>query len=190
MQVFRIMGMPDKIIAFDELPERLLEGFELNKADGFPRHWKEFLGKKKRKIPIPPEKDFLTGQVRRFDPIIEEDYYFYLVDMLVNPVIERWKDVCEYVKQNVKDDFRLKEKIEDMAVPLASNKTDGVTLEPEDVVIIPLKKELEKLIIEKKAEPVGVKCSQCDKEFDDKRGLRMHTMKKHPLAEKKEVAPV
>lgn len=137
-QCFRIMGMPDKVLAFDALPERLLKGFELCPADGFPRHWKEWLGKIKKETKIPPEKDFLTGQVRYYNPIVEEDSYFYLVDITLGPVMERWKEIGDFVRRTVSKEIRLTEKLEDMAKPLANNKTDGVTLEPEDVTIIPI----------------------------------------------------
>lgn len=142
MQCFRLMNLPDRVIAFDELPEKLLEGFEMCTADGFPRHWKEWLGKKKRYIKIPPEKDFLTGQVRKFDPIVEEDSYFYLVDWNVQPTVDKWQEVCAYVKSHVDKETRLLDKITDMAVKLAANKSDGVTLEPEDVPVIKIIPEL------------------------------------------------
>ena len=189
--------MPDKVIAFDELPEDLVKGFELCRADGFPRHWKQWLGKKTKVTQAPPERDALTGQVRRFDPIIEEDSFFYLVDWTLGPVVEKWKMVCDYVRQNVSKDVRLSEKIDDMALPLAPNKTDGVTLEPEDVVIIPLPAVNAALADARgnellKTAPINLmKCTAegCTSEFEGKfarNALRMHTQKKH----KKEVAPV
>lgn len=137
-QCFRIMDMPDRVIAFDELPARLLEGFEMCRSEGFPRHWKEWLGKRKKVTKLAPERDPLTGQIRRFDPLVEEDYYFYLVDWTVNPVVEKWEEVCDFVKSHVDKDVRLMERIGDMAKPLAANKSDGVTLEPEEVTVIPI----------------------------------------------------
>ncbi len=197
-QVFRLMGGPDRIIAFDSLPDRLLEGFELCEAAGFPRHWKEWMGKTKRFIKIPPEKDFLTGQVRRFEPIVEEDSYFYLVDWNLRPVAERWDNICDFVKRVVPKEFRLKENIGAMALPLAANTSDGVTLEPEDVVIIPIPLEYqeksdkivepiagEKNVLRGNDDPQIVKCQEagCTSEFEGKHAknaLRMHAMKKHP----------
>lgn len=199
MQCFRLMNMPDRVIAFDALPERLVEGFELCRADGFPRHWKDWLGKVKKVTKIPPEKDFITGEVRRFAPIVEEESCFYLVDWTLKPIEEKWKEICDYVRQNVDKEFRLMEKIEDMAKPLADNKTDGVTLEPEEVVVIPLPKPL---LTSDGSELKNVpretfKCTEsgCKSEFDTKQGVRMHKMKRHPLKEasveeKKEVAPL
>lgn len=188
MQCFRLMGMPDSVIAFDALPESLVSGFEMCKADGFPRHWKEWLGKKKRKIEIPPEKEFLTGQVRRFDPIVEEDSYFYLVDWTIQPTVEKWEKVCDYVRQNVSKDFRVSERLGDMAKKLAANKTDGVTLEPEEVVVIPLPKASEALVTAaaepKKADTVNCPEEGCSFEAQGsyaKNSLRMHKTKKHKV---------
>jgi len=198
MDVFRLMSMPDRVIAFEGLPENLLKGFELCRAEGFPRHWKEWMGKKTRTIPIPPEKDIMTGAVRRFDPIEDTDCFFYLVDQTSNPSMEAWKMVCDFVRQNVSKEFRLKEKIDDMALPLAANKSDGVTLEPEDVVVIPIPRAIE-LVTESGAplkkesikadEPVKVlKCEVpgCTAEFEGsyaKNSMRWHVQKKHkPVA--------
>lgn len=191
-QVFRIMDLPDRIVGFDGLPDNLLDGFELCRAEGFPRHWREWMGKIKKKIKIQPEKDPLTGQVRYYDPIDDEDCFFYLVDPSSNPSQEKWKQVISYVKQNVQEGFRLMDNIEEMAKPLAPNKSDGVSLEPEDVVIIPLIKPLIK--IETISEPKVsnpkeihvVKCDQCDVEFEGayaKNAVRMHARKKHPKVE-------
>lgn len=185
MQCFRFMDLPDRVIAFDELPEDLVKGFEMVPANGFPRHWKEWLGKKKRVTVIPAEKDPFTGQMRRSEPSIEEDYYFYLVDDSIGSDVDRWKDVCDYVKRNAPENFRLKEKIEDMAKPLAPNKTDSVMLEPEEVIVIPLAKAEEAKKAEEKAKNV-VKCDECDSTFEGQwaaNALRMHKNKKHKKAE-------
>lgn len=198
-QVFRLMGGPDKVIAFDELPERLLEGFEFVNADGFPRHWKEWMGKRTRLIKIPPEKDFLTGQVRKFDPIIEEDHFFYSVDWNLRPVCERWDAICDFAKRVVPKEFRLKENIGAMALPLAANTSDGVSLEPEDVVVIPIPLEYQEKSDKIETDssiknvprgnggnaPQIVKCQEagCTSEFEGKHArnaVRMHAMKKHP----------
>lgn len=185
MQCFRLMGLPDKVIAFDELPERLVQPFELITADGFPRHWKHWLGKKKRIIRVPNEKDPWTGQVRSFQPIIEEDHYFYLVDSMRQPSMDAWVEIQNYVKSHVDKDVRLKDNLADMAVPLAPNKTDGVMLEPEDVPVIPLPKE--KNIEEGNENPpmdqssAQFKCDfkDCGKEFKNDFGLTVHMRRMH-----------
>lgn len=188
-QVFRLMGLPDKIIAFDELPEDMVKGFELLKAEAFPRYWKNWMGEKEIVIKIAPELNPVTGQRKTFEPFIEKDSYFYLVDWNLKPVVERWRKIEEYVRQKVSSDFRLTDKLEDMAKPLAANKTEGISLEPDEVIVIPLPKEI--LVsgsAKTKESGVMYKCEEagCDREFDHKQGLRMHIMKKH----KKEEASV
>lgn len=191
MQCFRFMGMPDKVLAFDELPEDLVRGFEMCKAEGFPKYWKNWLGKKKVTISIPSELNPVTGQRTKYEPIVEEDSYFYLVDSNVKPVMEKWKEIEDYVRRVVPTEFRLTDKLEDMAKPLAPNKTEGINLEPDDVVVIPIPKGAPEVV--KQNEPtVMYKCDApgCEKEYDDKRAIRMHKMKAHPEPKKEEVAAV
>lgn len=196
-QVFRLMNLPDRVIAFDELPERLVQGFEMCRADGFPRHWKDWMGKKTKVTPIPPEKDLLTGQVRRFEPIVEEDYFFYMVDWNINPIVEKWQEVCEYVRTHVDKDTVLKEKITDMALRFGPDKASGIELDPEEVPVIKIIKDVSLLNQSGKETPVLpkkdtviLKCEQegCGFEAEGvyaKNKIRMHKMKRHP---KKEVA--
>ena len=180
MHIFRLMAMPDKVIAFKNLPESMVNGFEMCRADGFPKYWKEWMGKRKRNINIPPEKDLLTGQVRYFKPIEEEDSFFYLVDWNLEPVVEKWKELVDYVRHHVSKETRLAEKLEDMAVPLAQNKTDGMTLEPEDIPVIEIiQSENEKVVENTEKEVYSCKEEGCGSYFDKKSGLRMHTMKRH-----------
>lgn len=188
MQVFRLMGLPDKIIAFDELPEDLVKGFELLRAEAFPKYWKKWMGEKEIVTKIPSVVNPVTGQRQVFESFVEKDSFFYLVDWNLKPVVERWKKIEEYVRQKVSSEFRLTDKLEDMAKPLAPNKVDGITLEPDDVIVIPLPKEVSGAGVFIKKEVETIKCTEpgCDKEFDDKRGIRMHMMKKHP---KPEVVP-
>ncbi len=197
MDVFRLMNLPDRVIAFEGLPESLLKGFEMCNTDGFPRHWKEWMGKKKRIIPIPPEKDMLTGQVRRYDPIVEEDSFFYLVDWNIQPQVEKWQEVCSYVRSNAVEGTKLLEKITDMAVKLGPDKSSGVELDPSDVPVITLKVK-ESLVDSKGSEvPRGtidrlapkpekpvikIKCDECEYEKEGpyaKNSIRMHKQKVH-----------
>lgn len=201
IQVFRLMGLPDKIIAFDELPEDLVKGFELCRADAFPKYWKNWMGTKKIVTSITPELNPVTGQRRTFSPIIEEDSYFYLVDWTLKPSVEQWRKIEEYVRRKVSSDFRLTDKLEDMAKPLAANKVDGITLEPDDVVVIPVPKEIissedkESVVYTKrnnlgdkkksKREITIEKCDvgDCKAEFKGAysyASIRMHKLKKHP----------
>lgn len=196
MQVFRFMDSPDRVLAFDSLPERLVLGFELCRADGFPRHWKNWMGKVKLYTKIPPEKDFLTGSIRTFPPIVEEDSFFYLVDATLNNHVEKWKDVTDFVRANVSKDIRLTERLEDMSKPLAANKTDSVSLDPEDVTVIPIPLEFQEkepvasmpTIIDPPRPPVEKKFLNCDEPGCDyqaegtyaKNSIRFHKQKKHP----------
>lgn len=192
MQVFRLVGLPDKVIAFDELPEDMVKGFELCRAEGFPKYWKNWMGTKKVIIKIPSELNPVTGERRSFDPIVDEDSFFYLVDWSIKPVVEKWRDIELYVRSNVSPEYRLTDKLEDMAKPLAANKTEGISLEPDDVVVIPIPKVVNLVdvpVVKKEiVKKPTIKCEEpgCDREFDDKRGIRMHVMKKHP--KKEEVA--
>jgi len=192
MHVFRLMGMPDKIIAFDGLPDELVEGFEMLSAEGFPRHWKEWLGKRERIIKVPPERDPITGQIRKYEPIVEQDNYFYVVDWMIRPVVEKWQAICDYVRQNVSKDFRLAERIETMAKPLAPDKVSAISLEPEDVVVIPVMKPV--IPVDEhghklpKAEFLKCEFEGCNYEADGpyaKNKIRMHNMRKHPKVETK-----
>lgn len=182
MQCFRIMGLPDKIIAFDELPQELVKGFEMIKADGFPRYWKRWLGEKKIVTKIPDEIDPITKKKIEYQPFTEEDSYFYLVDSTIKPSLEQWRRVEEFVRNNVPSDFRLMDRLEDMAKPLAPDKVSGVTLEPEDVVVVPIPKgdigEDGKIT---KSHDEYYTCPEkgCNVEFETKRAFRMHTLKKH-----------
>jgi hypothetical protein len=185
MQVFRLMGMPDKVIAFDSLPDRLLVGLDMTKAEGFPRHWKEWMGKQKRIMRIPPERNPLNGEVRTFKPIEEEDYFFYLVDWNIRSQEDRWKEISDYVRLNAPQDMRIPEKLQDMAKPLAKDKLEAVALEPEEVPVIPLPKAEsadapQNETITGSAEVFAVKCDECVAEFKSKQAVRMHKMKKHP----------
>ena len=184
MQIFRLMGLPDKIIAFDELPEDMVADFEIIKADGFPRYWKKWMGQKKVTIPIPPDVNPLTGQKKIYEPFVEEDSFFYLVDWNLKPIVQQWKKIEEYVRNHVSSDFRLTDKLEDMAKPLAPDKTSGITLEPDDVVIIPIPKQIIAAEIRKKDADDVLRCQEegCEAEFDGKyakNAIRLHTAKKH-----------
>lgn len=195
MQVFRLMGMPDKVIAFDELPKRLLDGLEVGRPDGLPRHWKSWLPNVKKVTNLLPERDPYTGQMRRFEPIIEEGPGFYMIDWVLNHDFERWQEIQNFVKQCAPKDFRLLDKLEDMAKPLADDHRSELKLEPEDVLVIPILPEHQekqpaglvdpagKPVVAQKPEEPMLKCEDCGREFDGKSALRLHRYKKHPAPE-------
>lgn len=140
MQLIRLMGMTDKVIAFDELPMELLEGLEMRKQDFLPRHWRDFLGTREKVINMPPYLDPMTRQMVKCDPIVEKAPFAWIVDWEVNQDKDRWQEISNYVRRNAPKDFRLLDKIEDMAKPMGQTVQGELTLEPEDVPIIPLPK--------------------------------------------------
>lgn len=141
MQVIRLVDMPDRLIAFDELPESMLEGVEMLPPAGLPRHWREYLGKRKKVIRILPERDPYTGQMRKFEPLVEEGPYFFIIDRTINNDEEKWEEISNYVRRVASKETRLKDKIEDMAIPMAVDVKSELNIEPEDVPIIKLPKE-------------------------------------------------
>lgn len=203
MQVFRLMGMPDKVIAFDELPARFLEGLEISRPDGLPRDWKRWLPSIKKVIALLPERDPYTGQMRRFEPVTEDGPGFYLVDETLNHDYERWQEISNFVKQSAPRDFRLLDKLEDMAKPMADDIRSEMKLETEAVLVIPILPEYQEKQPQGLVDPKGVelpktvpavkerltlKCEDCEKEFSGepvsaRSALRMHRMKKHPAPE-------
>ncbi len=209
-QVFRLMGSPDRVIAFDELPADLLNGLEMFDSSKLGRDWREFIGIRERVTKIPPDRDPLTGQVRYYEPIIDKAPYAYIVDRELNNDMERWQEIESYVRRAAPREFRLLDKLADMAKPLARDEKSEVSLDPVDVVIIPLPRQevpkpplaqappvvvaqVEALkVAEAPAGPLKItpaatgssnlECPACQKIFSSKQALRMHVMKKHSEA--------
>lgn len=189
-QVFRLMGMPDKVIAFDELPEDLVAPFEMHACNKLPREWRDFIGTRDKHIKIKPEFDPLTRQWVKFPELVERAPYAYLVDIESGPNREAWANVEDYVKRNAPKDFRLMDKIADMAKKMANDEHSELNLEVEDVVVIPLPKPVkedigttETIIVK---EPEMFACDKCERKFEKKQALRMHQMKKHSEESKQE----
>jgi len=189
-QVLRLVGMPDKMIAFDELPEDLLKDFDMQSEKSLPRYWREWIGNRTRTIKIKPYVDPMTRQLIHCAPIEEEAPFTWVVDWEINSNKDAWSMIAAYVRQNVQEGFRLLDKLEDMAKPLAPNVSEQITLEPEDILIIPLKKAVavEAPPADSGAAPVpppvankeaSFKCADCGKEFASKQGVVLHRTKKH-----------
>lgn len=181
-QVFRLMDMPDRVIAFDELPQDLLEGLEMCDCSKLPRQWREFIGIREKFTRIPPDRDPLTGQVRTYPPIVQKAPYAFLIDQEVNHDKERWQEIESYVRRNAPKDFRLLDKLRDMAKPMGRDAQSELELEPEEVILIPLPKveaakDPEAATVQ--LAPEMFKCEDCPKEFDSKSGVRLHRLKKH-----------
>lgn len=139
MQVVRLVeaGLVDKMIAFDSLPERLFRNVKTKTVDGFHRYWKRWLEE--------------NGSSRSVTRTVDQDgtkettieYYTYILDYKdVNADKESWQAITSHVRRAVDLKTRLKDKIEDMAEPLASDSKTEMTLEPENVEIILIPKEL------------------------------------------------
>lgn len=172
MQVVRLVkgGYVDKLIAFDALPERFFRMVE--KIDvrlyRLPRYWEKFAS-----------------------------HHYVLEYEMVNKDKETWQAITNFLKQVVDKSVRLMDKIEDMALPMAANPKEPVTVEPEDIPVIPIPLEFQEkappaLVTPAQAvvaappappapaAPVGEKCADCGREFSGKAAVRMHRMKKHP----------
>jgi hypothetical protein len=121
----------------------------------------------------------------QYDPIVEEDSFFYLVDWNIGAVVEKWKEICNYLKYDVKT-------VEEMAKPLAPDKISQIDLEPEDVKVIQVPPELQEKepLIQpapgyKIIQPsnISYKCTECnDKEFKNALGLDIHKRRIHTQA--------
>ncbi len=139
MQVFRLVngGAVDKIIAFDELPKRLVFGIKTKPMDGFPRFWHRWLIE---------NKSTQTVSLINKETGIKEDHEqpcTYLLEYkVVNADIEKWQEITNYVRKAVDLSVRLMDKIEDMAKPFAKDSASELALEPEEVPIIPIPSEI------------------------------------------------
>lgn len=200
MQVIRLVqtGMVDKVIAFDELPKRLLNGVEMRSPDGLPRHWKTFLGQSERVTPDTAEIHPITRQELKIPGQREVGPFFYVLYYKeINKDIERWQEIAGFVRRVVSLQFRLLDRLEDMSLPLSTDAAGELKLEPEDLetrgALIPIPLEFQEkapVILDKNGtevkpvlppEPMpAFKCPSCEKAFENDRALRMHTYKKHP----------
>lgn len=164
MQVFRLVkgGEVDRMIAFDSLPDRLLVNIKTKAFDGFPRFWLIWAKEK--------------GSVRQFTRTIEDGKKettlqpcTYILDYkMVNQDKEAWEAIGAYVRRVVDLKVRLKDKLEDMAAPLAKDCTSELTLEPEDVPVIAVPVEI--ITKEEVTEPVEIITTENVKDVPKKRG--------------------
>lgn len=200
MQVFRLMGIPDKVIGFDELPKEYTDGLEMHDSSKLGRVWRDFIGKRERIIQIKPELDPITRQWRTFSPVRESSYFTYIIDSELNADKEKWGEILQYVRRNApmtwkqtgsdgqEVSIKLMDEIEKMAKPLAKDAHSELDLEPEDVIVIPLKK-----VSDEKTEdgptvsvaniPQGFTCGDCGKNFDSEHGLSVHSSRLHKKVE-------
>lgn len=111
MQIIKLVkaGFPDSLIGFDSLPEGLIQRCDKASMAGYPKHWNK-LGAS----------------------------FHALEYTSVNKDIEIWQGICAFVKRVVDPSFRLLDNLANMAVPCAPSSKEQVSIEPEDVKIIPI----------------------------------------------------
>ncbi len=143
MQCFKLVngGFVDKVIVFDSLPERLYKNVPTRTVDGFPKAWARWLGEiGSTRVVFKTETtvDLARNWTYKYTPVGREPCFFVLQYTDLNADKEAWKLICDHLRATVGPEVRLKEKIEDMALALASNSTNPLELEPEDIPVIPV----------------------------------------------------
>lgn len=146
-QCFKLVngGFVDKVIVFDELPDRLLKNVRTKEAAGFPRSWAKWLasiGSMRPVMKTETSVDLARNWTFKYTPIGLEPCFFVLDYTDLNADKERWREICEYLRMNVGPEVRLKEKVEEMALAFAANPTLPLSVEPEDVPVIPVPREI------------------------------------------------
>lgn len=149
MQCFKLVnaGFVDKVIVFDELPERLMQGIRTREVAGFPRRWASWLseiGSTRQVFKTQTTVGLDRSYTYKHTPIGKEPCFYVLEYVELNRDKERWGEICEYLRLNVGPEVRLKEKIEEMASALAANPTLPLEIEPEDVPVILVPLEIQK----------------------------------------------
>ncbi len=145
-QCFRLVngGYVDKIIVFDSLPERLLKGIKTREVAGFPRSWARWLldiGSTRTVFKTETSVDLARNWTYKHTPIGKEPCFFVLEYTDINADKDAWRHISEYIRTSVGPEVRLREKLEDMALAFAPKPTDALSIEPEDVPVIPVPKE-------------------------------------------------
>jgi len=146
MQCFKLVnaGFVDRLIVFDELPERFTKGVKTREAAGFPRSWAKWLisiGSMRTVFKTDTTVDLARNYTYKHTPIGSEPCFFVLDYTDLNDDKQRWREICEYLRLHVGPEVRLKEKVEDMAMPLAAGSTQPLSVEPEDIPVIPVPRE-------------------------------------------------
>lgn len=199
MQVFRLVqsGFVDKVIAFDELPKRLIDGVEMRSPDGLPRHWKTFIGDHEKYTPASPEKNPVSGKIEMVGEKREVAPFFFVLNYKeINKDMERWQEICGFVRRVVSLQFRLLDNIENMALPMSPDANSELKLEPEELeekgAIIPIPAQFQEkgpAIVDKNGKAIRTelpeekgslfKCEECDKSFQNEHGFKIHQYRKH-----------
>lgn len=147
MQVFRLVsgGFVDKMIAFDSLPERLLKGIRTRDISGMPRYWAKWLNDNgctrdvyRTTTEVLPDRNLKVNKIS-----IGQEPCFYVLEYTdLNTDKEKWQEISNYVRKAVITTTRLMDKLEDMAKKMAQDPHAQLELEPEDVPVIEVPKEV------------------------------------------------
>lgn len=146
MQCFKLVnaGFVDKVIVFDSLPERLFKNVRTRACEGFPRAWAKWLseiGSVQTVYQTETEVDLARNYKFKKTPIGKEPCFFVLEYTDVNADKEAWRHICDHIRQYVGPEVRLKEKIEDMALAMAPDSYKPLSIEIEDIPVIPVPTE-------------------------------------------------
>lgn len=200
MHVFRLVqsGLVDKIIAFEDLPKRMLDGVEMHLASGLPRHWRDFIGKQTKVTPPQPDKNAITGEVKMVCGGTEVGPFCYVLYYKeINKDMQRWQEISSFVRRVVSLQFRLMDKLEDMALPLATDAASEIKLEPEALeeqgALIPIPVEFQEktpAVLDKDGKEIrpelpsvvtenAFKCERCEKTFTKEQAVKMHMYRAH-----------
>jgi hypothetical protein len=149
MQVVKLVngGFVDRLIVFDELPERLLQGIKTREVAGLPRSWAKWMIEIGSLRPVFKTETFVDAARNytfKYTPIGKEPCFFVLEYQDINSDKDAWHLISEYVRMNVGSEIRLREKLEDMAIQMAPTPKDALSIEPEDIPVIPLPREIVK----------------------------------------------
>lgn len=143
MQCFKLVnaGFVDKVIVFDSLPERFWKNLKTRAPEGFPRSWAKWLGEIgsirdvfKTTTTMSPSRDYTFHK----EVIGKEPCFFVLEYTDINSDRDAWRDICDYLRANVDPSVRLTEKIADMAIQLAPDPYKALSIEYEDIPVIPV----------------------------------------------------
>lgn len=142
MQVFRLVnsGFVDRVIAFNSLPEQMLQGTKTMRPDGLPRHWLRWLreaGSMRDIVKCVETVRTPEGNLKfKYEKVGTEPCFYALEYKDINADKDKWQEINDYVRRTVDAKVRLKDSLEDMAVPLARDCYSQLELEPEETPVI------------------------------------------------------
>lgn len=141
MQVFKLVsgGFVDKVIAFQSLPKNLLAGIRTRDTFGLPSAWRRHLESNGSvRDVMKTETEVLADRNLKIEktPIGKEACFWVLDYVETNSDKEKWAEIESFVRGAVEGKVRLKDKLSDMATPMAPNPTSPLELDPENIPVI------------------------------------------------------